>query len=236
MAQRPGNGEAQGRHGDQGARAQGVPEICDVVAVLGRKLCHLIQLNLRLVRVVLVVRVGGGKVQAGLDVLAATSVGEFPHQVAVSHLTAARDGGAVVRPLTPCTQADGRGRAGPVHRTVGECAIVKLLCFDGQRQKPFSCFDVRAATRAPIDLATETHWETLSVAEGGTNKVGSSTLVKVSMEKWRNISSSNPIALTCCGPGIGMLLRFARGGPGAGGGGAGGPLPQAQLVLAGWPA
>ena len=119
---------------------------------------------------------------------------------------------------------------------MGECAIVKLLCFDGQRQKPFSCFDVRAATRAPIDLATETHWETLSVAEGGANKVGSSTLVKVSIEKWMNISNSNPIALTCCSPGMGIPVRLPRGGLGAGAGGAGGPVPQAQLVLAGWPA
>ena len=35
--------------------------------------------------------------------------------------------------------------------------MVKLLYFDGQRQKPFSCLLVSAATRAPIDLATETH-------------------------------------------------------------------------------
>jgi hypothetical protein len=45
--------------------------------------------------------------------------------------------------------------------------------FDGHRQNPASCFDVRTATLAPIDLATATHCDTLSVAGSGANFDGS---------------------------------------------------------------
>ena len=61
--------------------------------------------------------------------------------------------------------------------------MVKFEYLDGHRQKPFSCLLVNAATRAPMDLATATHCDTLRVADGGANLVGSSALVYVSIEK-----------------------------------------------------
>lgn len=112
--------------------------------------------------------------------------------------------------------------------------MVKLENLLGHRQNPFSCFEVSAATRAPIDFATLTHCETLSVFASGANFVGSSDVENVSMLKCRNISSSKPIAAICCEPGIGTFVRFARGGlgdgPGAGGPGAGG-LPHEHDVF-----
>ena len=60
---------------------------------------------------------------------------------------------------------------------------------------------------------------------------GSNEDVKVSILKCKNISSSNPIADTCCGPGLAIVELFVGGGGGSGGGdgGDGVGIPHAQF-------